>query len=297
MYNSVAFTIAGTALRAMLYEVCAAPKPGLVDRENRGAHKDMDIFTFMNSSAALFPTMYRCALTGFENPDIPPQELFSRIREIGLQGEEDMFSATGGINTQKGLIFALGNICAAAGRLAGRGEDLTVKNITATVSLMVSGIVEEELKKLPDEKKGFSENKPLTAGQKLFLRYGVTGIRGEVEMGFPTVIKYGLPVFSGLLNEGVTLNDAMVNTLLHIMTVSEDTNVLWRAGRQGISHMRKQAEKAIKLGGMKTREGIEAIRKMDREFIQKNISPGGSADLLAVTVMLYLISTIDIKRF
>ena len=33
------------------------------------------------------------------------------------------------------------------------------------------------------------------------------------------------------------------------------------------------------------------IEALDKEFIEKNLSPGGSADLLAMTYLLYLLTT------
>ena len=48
--------ISSLAMEGILFEVSATPKPGLVDRNNAGAHKDMDYFTFMSSAAALHDT-------------------------------------------------------------------------------------------------------------------------------------------------------------------------------------------------------------------------------------------------
>jgi triphosphoribosyl-dephospho-CoA synthase len=289
MKNTLAFRIARSAVQAMLYEVCASPKPGLVDRNNQGAHRDMNIFTFVDSSVTLFPTFYYCAEKGLENWHRPPGEVFSAIREIGIRGEKEMLYTTRGVNTQKGLIFALGIICAALGIELSKERSLDVPGLIETVRLMVKGIVDKDLRVLDGIPEEYLQEKKLTAGQKLYLRYGITGIRGEAEAGFPTVIKYGFPAFKNYMQEGVKLNDAIINTLLHIMTVAEDTNVLWRAGKEGLEYMRKCSSEALTLGGMMTLKGQRVIKEMDEDFIAKNISPGGSADLLAVTVFLYMI--------
>lgn len=282
--HKTAFHIAQMAQKAMLYEVCATPKPGLVDKINSGAHNDMDIFTFIESTTALFPTMYHCSLAGLENPYIKEKELFKKIRHIGIQGEKDMFLATSGVNTQKGLIFILGIVCAAVGHLISNREKVTAKNISVKVSKMTRGIVDEELAVL----KGQESDRKLTAGERLFLKYSVTGIRGEVEAGLPTVMNVGLKKLISNL-EKLDINSALINTLLEIILVSEDTNVLWRKGKKGLDFMRERTKKALELGAMATEEGRRDIEKMDKEFIALNISPGGSADLLATTIMVYMI--------
>lgn len=283
--HKIAFQIAKTAQKAMLYEVCATPKPGLVDQTNSGSHNDMDIFTFIDSTTALFSTMYYCSLAGLCNPSTSERDLFKKIRKIGIKGERQMFLATSGVNTQKGLIFILGIVCAAIGHLISRKEGITSEKISSKVSQMTQGIVEKELYAL----KRRSSDKELTAGETLFLKYNVTGIRGEVEAGLPTVMKTGLCKLKKSLYEKLDINSAMINTLLKIMLVSEDTNVLSRKGKKGLEFMRERAKKALKLGAMTTSAGRCDIEKMDNEFRNLGISPGGSADLLATTVMIYML--------
>src|SRR4051812_47765287 len=106
-------TISQKALLSLLYEVSASPKPGLVDRYNQGAHKDMDFFTFMASSAALSNYFNDCVAEGVKYSGQNPQELFFSLRSLGVDAEKSMFEATDNVNTHKGLIFSLGIICAA----------------------------------------------------------------------------------------------------------------------------------------------------------------------------------------
>ena len=84
------------AVTSLLYEVSATPKPGLVDRLNQGAHKDMNFFSFMASSVALSPFFYLCALRGAESNDIDLDKLFNDLRPIGIEAENAMYLATGG---------------------------------------------------------------------------------------------------------------------------------------------------------------------------------------------------------
>ena len=132
------------ALESMLVEVSVTPKPGLVDRNNSGAHKDMDFFTFMKSAASLARSFEEFSEAGFESgikflkfnftnkniknsADEVLQNLFPVIRKIGIKAEKKMFKATNGINTHKGEIFSLGVFCACAGFLSGMKEKITAE--------------------------------------------------------------------------------------------------------------------------------------------------------------------------
>ncbi|MGB9687004.1 MAG: triphosphoribosyl-dephospho-CoA synthase, partial [Rectinema subterraneum] len=88
---------------------------------------------------------------------------------------------------------------------------------------------------------------------------------------------------------GFSWNDALIDTLLVLFSEVEDTNVLGRAGYDGLAYMRSEAKTAIRLGGMANKKGRDTIRTMDAKFIERNISPGGCADLLAITAFLQLI--------
>lgn len=282
-FNEFCIHISQTAIKSMLYEVAATPKPGLVDRSNSGAHLDMNFYTFMASSSVLPFTFYECALAGlnFEKRDI--RDLLDIIRPIGLRGEHMMFSATSGINTHKGLIFSLGVISAAAGYIYGKNKNMTIEpyEVCHVLTEMTEGITDRELMHIEKKEK-------LTYGEYLFKEYGIRGIRGEVESGFPIVQNVGLPVLERLINDGsANLNDILVHTLLNIMAEAEDSNVIGRNGLTALEYVKISAKMALKAGGMLTEEGREIIYKLDEEYIKRNISPGGSADLLAITIMLY----------
>lgn len=275
--------IAELALRSMLYEVTISPKPGLVDSLDSGSHDDMDIFTFIDSSISLYPYMVQSSQLGYSFTGEDPKELFKSLRKLGIKAEKDMLNETKGINTQKGLIFILGIISANAGRILNRSKRIKIEELCYISSIMVKNIVDEELASLN------SKDANLTAGQRIYLDYGVTGIRGEVEKGFPTVMNHGLPNLYKALEEGLSLNEAFLNTLLYIMSYADDTNILWRGGMESLEIMRGHAREAIGLGGISTSQGRKYVEKMNQEFIEKNISPGGSADLLATTIMFYLL--------
>ena len=278
--------IGAAALEALLYEVSATPAPGLVDRVNSGAHKDMDFYTFMASSAAISSAMGRCAQAGV-NHSGPLAKLLPVLRLIGRSAEQAMFAATEGVNTQKGALFLLGVLCGAAGWLKQRREELVADELLQTLAGIVDGIVERELEALSAK-----ASEELTAGEKLYLKYGVTGVRGEAANGLPAVSKQGLPALRRALAAGMTLNDALVQALLALMTCVDDTTVINRHQPEMMrGWVREQAAQALAAGGMGTAHGRELIARLDEEFIKRRVSPGGAADLLAVTWFVQRICT------
>ena len=279
------------ALQAILWEVAATPKPGLVDRNNCGAHRDMCFGTFMDSTAALSGTFGACAKVGLNRAGRGCEVLLEAIRPIGLEAEQRMFAATGGVNTHKGLLFSLGILSAAAGYLFGADPStpLELGRLCRTAAVIAAGITSEELTPL-------HVNSADTHGEWQFIRHGITGARGEAESGFATVRRWALPVLREGMAEGRPRERVLVQTLLSLMAEVEDTNVLHRAGETGLKLVQGEARKVIALGGAYHEDGIQAIEALDHLLIQENISPGGSADLLAVAAMLWLLENGDCGR-
>jgi len=307
---SLASSIGRLALTATLYEAAAAPKPGLVDPHSRGAHRDMDYLTFLASAAALGPWFSEFAALGSLHRG-EPIDLLPALREAGKAAERDMFAATGGVNTHKGLIFSMGLLCAAAGRLQAAGRFPDSATCVSEAAAIVRGISERDFASVglrmaavaapsaqgvaaasgtAPSAQGAAAAGP-TVGERLYLAYGVRGIRGEAEDGFPSVIDHALPRLRADLAAGLSMNDAMIDSLFVLFTIVDDTNVLGRAGREGLSFLREGAANSLRLGGMTNPDGRAAIRAMDSLLIERNISPGGCADLLALTVFLELLAT------
>lgn len=281
--------ISNITIKSILYEVAASPKPGLVDRYNSGAHKDMDYYTFLRSISVLGPYFYNCTKTGLDFKGDDHRDLLVDIRPIGIIAERDMFKATSGINTHKGIIFSMGIIAAAVGSLF---KDLDRDTFSYTeISNRVKLISKDMSKEL---KLVYEDKENLTYGEKLYLKYGTKGIRGEVESGFETVINISLPILEKLIFEDIYhINDILVQVLLHLMANTEDSNVLGRHNMGILNYVQGESKKALELGGCFTEEGRVYIQSMDEDFIDKNISPGGSADLLAISLMMYILKNDD----
>lgn len=273
--------IGALAVQAMLWEVAATPKPGLVDRLDNGAHTDMDFFTFMSSAAALRGCFDRMAQAGKAAAGQPPADLLPALQAIGREEETKMFALTGGINTHKGLIFMLGLLCGAAGSLAGTGP-LRAADVCLQAGRICAGLCERAFAGLAAKPQN-----TLTKGEAAFLQYGCTGARGEAESGYATLRQTALPAYAAALADGCSRNDALVHTLLHIIAVMVDTNIISRHNTEAAQWARGQVRRVLDAGGMRTPQGRQAVAELNQAFIAKNISPGGCADLLAATCFVH----------
>ena len=266
------------ACQALLYEVATTPKPGLVDRNNSGSHRDMDFFTFQASAAALWPYFARCAEIGMDTRREAPEETFARLRFPGKLAEGEMLRATGGVNTHKGAIFSMGILCGALGRLE-REQWGNPGAVMAECAAMTRGIVSRDYA-------GLTSRTAKTAGQQLYLRYGITGVRGQAEEGFPAVIHVGLPKLEAALAAGRTVNQAGCAALLAMLADTADTNMIRRGG---YALAKQTAEAAAQLLEKEPFPAEETLEKLDAAFIRDNLSPGGTADLLAMVYMLHFL--------
>lgn len=189
-----------------------------------------------------------------------------------------MLHATAGVNTHKGAIFSMGILCGALGRLE-RQQWSDPKAILSECAAMTAGLVSRDYGNLTPET-------AKTAGQKLFLQYGITGVRGQAEAGFPAALKVGLPKLEAALTAGKTINEAGCAALLAMLADTVDTNMLHRGGYE---LAKKTAEE---IGALLEKEPFptkETLEHLDNAFIRDNLSPGGTADLLALTYLLHFL--------
>ncbi|MDR1836012.1 MAG: triphosphoribosyl-dephospho-CoA synthase CitG [Fusobacteriaceae bacterium] len=285
MYEEFCEQISAWAIESMLSELSATPKPGLVDRNNSGAHRDMDFFTFIQSASALHLSFYKMTQLGKASSRRPIERLLPLLRALGREAEAKMYSATKGVNTHKGAIFSLGLACATAGWLYDQ-EILSYETICDNIRILCVDLCKDDFQNLSNKKK-------LTKGERMYMTYGFKGARGEAESGYQTVCKIALPVFSQMISTGYSRNDAIVQTLLHLIAHTLDTNILSRHDLSVAQYAQQYASKVIALGGVETPAGRAALLKMDQDFIDRYISPGGCADLLAVTGLFHRIQEND----
>lgn len=270
--------ISDQAVKALVQEVNVTPKPGLVDRKNCGAHKDMDIIHFMKSAAALRPWFKAFAELGMDEAfEDTNREMFVRLRKLGIGAEKTMLNATGGVNTHKGLIFSMAFICASLGRMYVRGFEYSPENLSRECAALAKYSLEDF--------KSIHKAMCQTNGEKIYAAFGIKGAREEAATGFSTVINTALPILSKEMNKGRSLNDAAAITLIAIMSEAYDTNIIARSNIETAKAIKKQMKNLLTLSYSK--DITDKINMLDEKFISNGISPGGSADLLAVTLMFY----------
>lgn len=252
--------------QAMLYELMTDPSFGLVSPFTSGSHTDMDAFTFIDSASVVNKYMLQFAKLGYSSISI--EDMTDEAIQIGLACEQAMFSKTNGINTHKGLIFVLGTIVVATTKVI--YDQVPFEKIFTYSSRLI--------KSKMNEFGGVHEKDEhhLSHGEKIYLKYQVEGVRKEAYLGFP-IIQKALHVLD--LNDKKTL----VTTLMYIMSVCDDTTIIHRQGLSGLEYVKYTMNNLLEKG-----YGDEDLREIEDDFIQKRISPGGSADLLSGTIFLSL---------
>ena len=278
--HQYAVKAAAATSKALLYEVFATPKPGLVDKNNSGAHKDMDIAVFETSILTLAPYFQAFVTCGINLCGQSPTAILPKLRDLGIQAEVDMLKATGGVNTHRGIIFSLGFILCALGICYNR-EQLPSRGDLRNICQKLAAPLANEFHLFPGQP-------AVSHGEELYARYGVKGARGEAIAGFPTLFDIALPTFDRLLTLGADLNDAGVITLLHIICSAEDTNLIYRSSLAHAKEIKEQLRSLLDRG-LSIAELVSSARALDKQFTAENISPGGSADLLALTYLIHFL--------
>lgn len=252
--STVPYLVADLAERALRLELDTTPKPGLVDRRDNGAHKDMDYALMSKSISALRPYLTRLAVESAK--DIDP----AKIKEIGIEAEKAMLKATGGVNTHKGALFCIGLSVAAASYLASTTGSVEAYSFKELVSRAASEI---------PSARG-------THGAEAKRSFKAVGALENARAAYPELFADWLPYYRSLEGDPFRCH----KTLLHIMTTLDDTNILHRRGAEGLAHAEAEAARLLEDF---SESGLSSLNK---DFIRENISPGGSADMLSLTIFI-----------
>ena len=264
------------ATRSLLYEVSVSPKPGLVDRFDSGAHADMDFFTYLDSSVALTEYFRMTYLEGASSPCLTPPELFPRLRRLGVQAEQQMYAATRGVNTHKGIIFTLGLFCGGLGWLSGRDEPADDVGLLHLCSQIVTPEFEQELRKMP-------LTSAKSGSERFFVATGHSGIRGEAAAGYPSIVHCGLPALRSALQQGYSINDAGIIVLLELLCCVHDSNLFVRCGEKKQHELAQAAREILDAEQL----DLGRVARLNQRCVRDWASPGGCADLLAATFFLH----------
>lgn len=269
VFTSFSECVGKIASKSLEEEVLLTPKPGLVDQNDKGSHKDLSLKMMLNSACSLTSTFKKIAHVSYGKS--PTQDIREEIAKIGREGEKKMFESTNNVNTHKGAIWALGLIASAFAIEKGKASSLKVLKTAGKIAQYSD---ERHLHKMP------------TNGFKVISKYNVPGARGEAASGFPTIRDFGLPAYNYYRASGYDKQTTQIMTLMTLIANLPDTCILHRAGEEGLIIAKKEANKIIQTGD------LTKLESMNKLFIKLNISPGGSADLLATILFLNKLNNI-----
>ena len=273
---SLAEQLADLAVDVLIDEADLSPKPALVDRRGNGAHTDLHLGLMHASALSLWPAFKEMAEAAIEFGEVGVP-LREAIGLIGREGEEVMLATTGGVNTHRGAIWALGLLVAAAALESANTKASAVTLRAARLALLDDCYAP----------------RPLSHGAQVAQRYGARGAREEAQLGFPAVIQRALPQLKLSRAAGHGEQNARLDALLAIMTNLADTCVLYRAGEQGLQTMQLGAQAVLDAGGSASLAGRRRLHELDQQLIALNASPGGAADLLAACLFIDRIESGD----
>jgi triphosphoribosyl-dephospho-CoA synthase len=260
--------LADLAVAALLDEADLSPKPGLVDRRSNGAHHDMSLALMHASALALWPCLRQMAEAAQQCGAIG-LPLRAALGRLGREGEATMLATTGGVNTHRGAIWALGLLVAARALDPGASAE-TLARRAGRIALL-----DDPVAVMSD-----------SHGNQVRQRHGVGGAREQAQQGFPAVIEHGLPQLRRSRAAGAGEAHARLDALLAIMATLSDTCVLWRAGPEGLLALQRGADAVLAAGGSASLDGRRRLRELDAQLLRLNASPGGAADLLAACLFL-----------
>lgn len=278
--TTLPYIIAHLATQALQAELDTTPKPGLVDKDNNGAHRDMDYALMQRSIDTLHPYFVKLALLGCA--DALPTH--TSIRDIGIEAEKAMLSATNGVNTHKGALFSMGLAVVAAAheeRKIAANEEQILKERNGGEDVLVS--LQTTIKALAAS---FPDTNGTHGSKAKLLSKGTTAIKGALDNareGYEMLFAEWLPFYIERRKErdAYTLH----KTLLRIMCDLDDTNVIYRTDLATAEEVKQEARALLDSFSK------AALKDMDRRYTARNISPGGAADMLSLTIFIGSIQT------
>ena len=271
--GSSADRLGALVVASLIDEARLSPKPGLVDSRSSGAHQDLDLALMERSALSLQPAFAAMARAG-ESAGAPTKALREALGRLGRQAEATMLACTGGVNTHRGAIWALGLLAAASAmEQPGGGPEGAL-----AIAQAAGAIARHADRGAP----AFTGNK----GEQACRAFNVTGARGQAQAGFPHVIHLGLPELARSRARADGEASARLNALLAIISELDDTCVLARGGRAALTRVQRAASAVLAEGGAATLSGRRALHRFAADAVACNLSPGGAADLLAATLFL-----------
>ena len=256
-HTTAPYLISQLATDALQRELDTTPKPGLVDRNDSGAHIDMDHFTMSRSIQAIHPYFTQLSLSGFS--ETLPET--ATLRQMGIEAEKAMLEATSGVNTHKGAIFSMGLAIVAAAHLLFKQHSLNAADLQTTIAQLAQSF----------------EQPCDTHGHQVLAQNKVNGALACAQDGYEPLFSQWLPYYSSLNTDPYRLH----KTLLLIMSMLDDTNVGYRKGTDEMKQVKTEARELL------DDFSLARLSKMNSDFTARNISPGGCADMLSLTIFIH----------
>lgn len=262
--TTLPYLVAWLAINALKQELDLTPKPGLVDTHDNGSHSDMDYAIMLKSINALRSYFAQLAVISYS--DFLPEA--SQLQNMGIDAEKKMLAATGGINTHRGALFSMGLAVVAACHILAIGCCSNFLDQWCKIVASIAG-------QMPG-----SDN---SHGNSVKAQHNVAGALDIARTGYCEMVNKWLKYYCDNCND----EHIKHKTLLLIMCSLDDTNVIHRAGFEMAQQVKQEAAHLLK------NFSIEGLEQMNQSFIARNISPGGAADMLSLTLFLSTLTKQD----
>ena len=278
------YLMAALAERALRRELDTPLKPGLVGPDSSGAHTDMDYALMQKAITALRPYWSRMA-----KASVPPL-----LQMIGIEAEKAMKKATGGVNTHRGAIFALGLALNARGMEVPVTEEVMQNRLCKIAGVILhNGLIDSALHFTAQGAPALQRSH----GEEAVKQYGVKGAREMALEGYKDLWANWLPYYRSLRGQASSCPEQQ--TLLHIMSTLDDTCVIHRVGYERAQEVKREAaamlvasENYFSQGFAKNQfpkaipTATEMLQDLCTRYAAEGISPGGAADMLALTILI-----------
>jgi triphosphoribosyl-dephospho-CoA synthase len=260
---------ARAATLALHDELALYPKPGLVSFQDTGSHTDMDAALFFRSLSCLRHYFHAATRAGARGA------AFAELECLGIAAEQRMLARTHGVNTHRGAIFTVGLLCAASGALNAGSRPWTAAHLREELRARWQLALVARLRR-----------KRASNGQTAADAFGLQGIEHEAAQAFPTLFDVTAPALREGLSTGLSHQAAQLQALFQTMAVLDDTNLAHRGGLSGLRWAQMRARQFLARGGVHQIDALDQARAMHRAFVQRRLSPGGCADVLAAACWL-----------
>lgn len=256
--STIPFLLSYLATYAIKTELDTTPKPGLVDKSDNGAHTDMDYILMLKSINSLSPFFDKLSCLAYKDSLPNVQE----IQNVGIEAEKQMLKTTNGVNTYKGALFSMGLVLTCASYIY-KNKEINKTDLRENIKNLASKFVQ------PTN----------THGKIVIDKHKIKGALSSAIDGYALLFDEWLPYLENNKEEEYPL----IKLLLFIMTKIDDTNIYYRKGEEIVKYVKIKAQETL------GKFSIEEVKKLNTEFIKLNISPGGAADMLSLTLFVYSI--------